>query len=134
MGKKERSKGGRGEREHVNWIKSHSGWTAKRTAPIQTAGGDFPDVMAFDPSGREYICENKNRKNPPKWALYILDKGHDWVRIKPDYKEAVFLVSHEFMDLAMKCIAESCGKPEKYNGRAKHWPKRPLGSKHGRGE
>ena len=133
MGRRNTKQGQRAEYHFVGKLRKIPFFIAekvKRTASGQKRG-DWPDIMAEDIHGISWRIESKKRDNmfafikkylPTHDAMMIHESGHD-------FPDVVIMKWETFKYLC--CPPEPA---EKYNARAKHWPKRPLGSKHGRGE
>jgi Holliday junction resolvase len=80
MGKMQRAKGARGERELVNLLIG-AGHKARRTAPLQTfKQNDMPDVLA-EIEGKEVSFEVKLRKDSFK-TIYKFLEGNDFLALK----------------------------------------------------
>lgn len=101
MGKQQREKGKRGEREVVNLLKEY-GFGAKRFGYAQAGHStDVPDVLA-DICGATVYIEVKRRKKFPQWLNY--DGKASLVFFREDNgKWHVLAEARSFLDLVWGC-------------------------------
>jgi len=82
MGKMQKNKGGRGEREIVNLLKSHD-IPAKRISMMETGGIDKGDILVAEC----WKAEVKVGKIVPNWIYSARKSGEDMLFCKRDRKE-----------------------------------------------
>jgi len=82
MGKYQRNKGGRGEREIVNLLKSHD-IPAKRISPLETNHEDKGDILVAEC----WKAEVKVGDQIPKFIYEAMKEGEDMLFCKRDRKE-----------------------------------------------
>ena len=98
MGKRQRIKGKRGEREVVHILKRY-GVEATRYAPMQASGYPEPDVKAVFPGGKEVHIEVKRRADLPdyiKHFVYLNNHKHRATFIREDYGEWMVILPLDF--------------------------------------